>query len=125
MLLTIICSLFLLLAISWMILDRKYDWETDIGALIAVILIGVWFLINTICLFTSPASTRSDISEFEAARVTIQQQRDNKLSEYERATLTKEIVDKNQWLAKNQFWAKNVWLNWYYDKKILDIKPIE
>lgn len=124
MLLTIICTL-CFAASAWLLIHARKHWDDEIGGWIAFVIIGIWFLINTICLFTSPASTRSDISEFEAARVTIQQQRDNKLSEYERATLTKEIVDKNQWLAKNQFWAKNIWLNWYYDKKILDIKPIE
>lgn len=71
------------------------------------------------------ANTRSDIQRFEAVRLTITQQRDNKLTELERATITKEIIDNNAWLAKEQFWAKNSWLNWYYDKQIINIKPIE
>lgn len=125
MLLTIICTLLTSLSIIWLLLDIKYDWGTDLGAIVVVVLFGIWFVVNIICLFTCPAVTRSDISEFEAARITIQQQRENKLSEYERATLTKEIVDKNQWLAKEQFWAKSIWLNWYYDKKINNVKPIQ
>ena len=125
MLLTLICALFMLLSISWLLLALKYDWETDVGAAIVTTITVVLFLINTFCVITGPVNTRADIKEFESAKLTIQQQRENKLSEYERATLTKEIVDKNQWLAKEQFWAKSLWLNWYYNPEILYITPIK
>ena len=125
MLLTLICALSMILSISWLLLALKYEWETDIGAAIVTTLTVVWFLINTFCVITGPVNTRANIKEFQSAKLTIQQQRENKLSEYERATLTKEIVDKNQWLAKEQFWAKSLWLNWYYDPEILYITPIK
>ena len=118
-------TVFLLLAITWHFLDKKYSWCTDVGALCAMVLCGIVFIVNSIMLTVSPANTRSDIQRFEAVRLTITQQRDNKLTELERATITNEIIDNNAWLAKEQFWAKNSWLNWYYDKQIINIKPIE
>lgn len=125
MLLTIICGLCMLLSILWFVFDRKYDWGTDIGSTVVMGLMGLWFIVNTIFLAVSPTSTISDIKQFEAVKITITQQRKNNLTEYERATLTQKIVEKNQWLAKEQFWAENIWLNWFYDKRILSIKPIE
>lgn len=118
-------TLFLLLAITWHFLDKKYSWCTDLGAFSAMVLCGIVFIVNSIMLAVSPSNTSSEIRSFEAVRLTITQQRNNKLTELERATITKEIIDNNAWLAKEQFWAKNSWLNWYYDKKIINIKPIE
>lgn len=125
MLLTIIWTLLIVLSILWIIFDKKYRWETNICAAITTGIFGLIFIINIIYLATGPACTRSDIKEFEAARLTINQQRADSLSAYERVTLTQTIIRQNQWLAKEQFWAKNIWLNWYYDKSILDIKPVQ
>lgn len=83
------------------------------------------FIMNIVFLIVWPINAGSNIKQFEAAQNTIIQQRKNKLTEYERAALTQKIIEQNQWLAKEQFWAKSVWLNWYYDKKILELKPIE
>lgn len=124
MLLTLICSfLFLSCILLCIYADKK--WYDSFGAYVLFGLFSIWFIVNGILLCTSQASTRSDIQEFEAARTTIAIQRSNKLSEYERVQLTQIIVEKNTWLAHEQFWAKNIWLNWYYDKSILSVKPIE
>lgn len=120
---TLCCSCFFLSIILLVYAIKK--WDDSIGGWIIFVLFGIWFVINLICLNTCRLSTISDIKEFESIRLTITQQRKNTLTEYERATLSLKIVDSNKWLAKEQFWANNKWLNWYYDKKILDVKPIE
>lgn len=126
MLLTLLCASLLIFSIAWIILDRKYDWDTDMGAVICTVIVGIWFLAQMICLSVGPSSTRADIKKFEAIRLTINQQRENKaLSEFERVQLTELIIKQNEWLAGEQFWADNIWLNWFYDKKILEVKPVE
>lgn len=126
MLLSILCTTLFVSAILWVILDKKYNWYTDLGAAIACVLLGILFLLNCICLAACPASTSADIRAFEAVRQTINEQRsDKQLSELERVQLTDRIIKQNEWLASEQFWASNKWLNWYYDKKILTIQPIK
>lgn len=125
MLLTIICTLFFIASIVWAVVESKRKYGNEIAPIVCVVGLGLWFLINTICLFACQSQTTAEVSQFESTRLTIEQQRNNKLSEYERVQLTTLIVERNTWLAKEQYWAKSIWLNWYYDKKILSIKPIQ
>lgn len=137
MLLTLLCSFLFLGTLGVVIYafsspkpKNKYDyvhtrWSDPEGSLFLFAPFALWFAINIICLCICPASTRSDIKEFEAAKTTIHEQRNDSLSSYERATLTNKIVEENEWLAKNQFWANNLWMNWYCDKSILKVEPIK
>lgn len=126
MLLTILISSLFSLSVTWVILDRRYDFGTEIGAILTTAVFSIALLIMIIMLLVGKPSTRADIRQFEAAKLTIEQQRASKtLTEYERVQLTIKIVDKNTWLAGEQFWAANPWLNWFYDKSILEVKPIE
>lgn len=124
MLRTIICTFCTILFAVLLYKSVKEDWDSTPFILIISIFIGLWFIINLFLLIAEPINTRVQIKEFESTRLTIQQQRDNNVSEIERAALIKEIIDHNQWLAREQYWAKSLWLNWYYDKAILDLKPI-
>ena len=124
MLLTIICIVLILISSIWLRESVKHNGDSEIGPIFCTVLFGMLFVINIIWLSIYPNIIRSEIIRFEAARTTIVDQRGN-ASEYERATITKEIVGKNQWLAENQFWAKNAWVNWFYPKEILEIKPIK
>lgn len=122
----LITGIFLTALFVSILANRKDDLSgLSITATVISVLAGIACFINIILLLTGPASTRSDIKEFEAAKTTITAQRADSLSSYERVTLTQTIIKQNQWLAKAQFWAKSPWQNWYYDKSVLDVKPIE
>lgn len=128
MITTFILIIVFVLSVLWVLWTRYNERvrdNTEIGAWIALVLCFVVLVANFICLQTEPLSTRSDIKEFEAFKVTVQQQRSDTLSSYERVQLTQMIIKENQWLAREQFGATNSWVNWYYDKSILKVEPIK
>lgn len=104
--------------------SKKHDEAQQIYGIFVIILLLI-VLGNFIALSGARASTRADVRQFEASRATIEQQRNDSLSSFERVQLTQLIVQKNEWLAKSQFWATNPWQNWYYDQSILTVKPIQ
>lgn len=124
MLLTILSIILAASSISLLIVYWKDGAKFPLFCSLSAIF-GLCFIVNVVALATHPAEIRARIKKFEAAKLTIKQQRSNNLSEYERVTLTKEILERNEWLAEEQYWATNKWLNWYYDQSILNIKPIE
>lgn len=63
--------------------------------------------------------------QFIEVQKTITDQRGSAQTEYERATLTKTIVDLNKELIEQQFYADNIWTNWFYDKSVLTLKSIK
>lgn len=113
--------LFILPLIISIILHVKTDDEYDL----AIITWSLIFLVSCCVFFTGILRTRSDIREFEAFRSTIKEQRLDTISPIERLEITKDIIEQNQWLAKEQYWAESPWIGYSYDKAILDIKPIK
>lgn len=124
-------ALMLLSLGAWIILSKKTSdgfgeasgWTMLAG--VVTIAFTVWFAIYMVGLSTEPASTRSDIREHEAFRNTVNQQRKLGVSDLEKVQLTQKIIEQNQWLAREQFWATNPWTDVFYDRAILDVKPIE
>src|SRR4051812_5676633 len=103
---------------------KRNDGVSD-GVALCTVIFFAFVIINLIVLWADHSKTRSDIREFEAAKSTIIEQRKIQSTEYERVKLTEIIIDHNTWLAKEQYWAQSLWLNWYYDKSILKVVPIK
>lgn len=125
MLLTLSIIAAMAIAILLLILNDRYQWGAEGVIIILIVIFFIAFAFNMFCLATGKTSTRADIKRFEAVRNTIEQQRNDSLSVYERVQITQTIIEKNEWLAGEQYWANTLWLNWFYDKSILNVKPIK
>jgi hypothetical protein len=113
-----------LLVIGYLI--DEFSYEYDGGALkclgwimCAITIISI--ILVPICRYWSTGR----IVEYKTRQATIEQQRKNNISEIERATLTKEIIEDNAWLSSCEYDVNNKWFNVYYDKNVLDLEPIE
>lgn len=113
--------LFLLPLIASIILHKMGEDDYSI----AIVVWSVIFIVGAAIIFSGQARTRSDIKEFEAFRSTLHTQRVDTVSYAERVSLTLAVIRQNQWLANEQYWCTSLWLNWCYDRSILDVKPIE
>jgi hypothetical protein len=90
-------------------------------------------LLGSICLFVALTllpvirfGIRQDIAGFNSVRQTIEVARSSgKLTEFERAALTREIAEKNEWLAKTKMLYGNPWIGAYVPKSILELEPIQ
>jgi hypothetical protein len=69
-------------------------------------------------------TTVGDINTFKATKQTIQQQREIAMTEYERVTLTSEIISCNAWLANKQYWNKRP-LGIAIPDEVDELTPIE
>ena len=105
--------------------DMCYEWYQSFIFVFGCIIIG-----SGLCMLLSIPFERWSSSDFikavEATQLTINEQRENPgLTEYERATITKEIVEVNQEIAeqKNAYktWRSKYWLV----PEIKDIKLVK
>ena len=86
-----------------------YDFE--ILGILGMILIGVTMFILIIALPVEYTTNLSNIQNFKAVRETVESQRLNELSDYERVGLTENIIEANQWLRKKRFWNQYKLIN--------------
>ena len=86
-----------------------YDFE--ILGISGMILIGVTMFILIIALPVEYTTNLSNIQNFKAIRETVESQRLNELSDYERVGLTKNIIEANQWLRTKRFWNQYKLIN--------------
>ena len=90
-----------------------------------------WFgiVLTVVVLMTIPVSRLSvnvGMVKFESVQTSILEARQNDdISEFELATLQQKVVEKNEWLTENKYWAKHWLCNWHYPtKKINALEPI-
>ena len=71
-------------------------------------------------------SVPGEVREFRAVQQTLLDARGNAgISAIELAAIQTEIIKANRWLAGTQFYAKNLWTNWFVPASVLDLKPIK
>ena len=106
-----------------------FDADEPIGTVIGLIVLAG----SLIALPLSRYNTKVNIEEFEARRTSYIEQRELLTdSAYhiapfigEQMSISKMVIDDNQWLARKQGAAKRKWFNWYYVPEILDVEPIK
>lgn len=117
---------FVIFLIILILLRNNYDYDGWYAACsIFTLIFAVILLISAISIASREYTTMSYINKFESVKQTIKEQRNDSLSSYERVQLTTLIVNNNETLAGKQYSAKSLWWNWFYDKRILDVKPIK
>lgn len=112
------------IVISVLLVGLAFFLESDVLNFIA----GIAITITVIALLFIPICryySTSRIIEYETRQKVIFQQRNSNVSELERVELTKEILSDNVWLSESKYDINNKWISVYYDKDILNLKPIQ
>lgn len=114
--------------ISLFIHHRKNEymsgWES-----VAILLLTIGGLILLICMIqisTKEMRASAEIAKIEAIRETFESARMNEnIHPLELAAMQQKAIDKNEWIANARYWTEQPLTNWFWSKKILEIKPIK
>ena len=120
----IICLLLIGSFIVWLVAGFIKDNDNaKEGACIYGVCVGSLLLL---CLFGFRLSVPGHVREFRAVQQTLTVARENTvISPIELAAIQAEVVKANTWLASTQFYAENLWTNWFVPASVLDLKPIK
>jgi len=101
----ILIGLALVIVIGFLL--NKYTCHEELAWALEI-LGAVLLAIALICLPCILAMVHGEIQEYHATKYTIEQARQDGISELERAALTQKIIDTNAWLANCQYWNKTI-----------------
>ena len=131
MILTLLALFILLLGIFCTIVYRKKGFggfEAEglfATALFSMIIGGVCFLLCVGQISTREVCAKSHIVKIEAIRETFNFARnDENIHPLELAAIQHKVAEKNEWIANAKFWTERSLTNWFWSKRILEIKPI-
>jgi hypothetical protein len=93
------------------------------------VMIGIFIWIGyAACLAAivsaSPSADAMAIKYFIVQSTLNEARSNSQISQFELAAIQQKAVELNAELATKQFWAKSLWTNWFYSKKVLDIALI-
>ena len=113
---------FVVCFILWRVFGgRSYD-NWGIAPMISGMCLGVALL----GIVGNHIEVVSKTQKFNATVTTINYARENRsISIIELAAVQRDVIECNQWLASNQYWAKNLWTSWFVPRAVLDLKPIK
>lgn len=101
----------------------RYDVLTPVLAGIAVIT-GIVSICMWIGIPVCRNESARNIQALEATRQTVNKSRKTEIDPLERATLTREVIEWNAWLAKEKFDNTHLWDAYVVDE-IMEVQPIE
>ena len=113
-----------LIGIQFLAIADGTEWMEVTGA-IATIFTGVVLVILIIAMPVSRMEDNSNIAAFKQVQTTIETARASKdISAIELAAIQQKVIEMNQWLAKTQYYQKNIWIGIFDSPKVKDLKPI-
>jgi len=99
--------------------------EWSFATEITLVLGGIFLLVCLIAIGFKEPCADVHVKKFEAVQMTLDYAREaTEISRLELVTIQKKAVEKNEGLASMKVWAKHPLTNWFYSKKVLQIKPI-
>lgn len=128
MILTLIALGLTLIGLTMSLIARhndEYEWE--FGGWCGVVVFGIWllFALGQVAV-VKKIETDVYIIKFDTIRDTFETARTStNISALELATIQRDVVERNVWLAKSKYWAKHPLTSWFWDKRIFEIEPIK
>lgn len=100
------------------------DWL--FASVIIIIIGGICLLISLSVIATKEIRADAQIVRIDAIRETFESARINEnIHALELAAIQHKVAEKNEWIANAKFWTEHSLTNWFWSKKILEIKPIK
>lgn len=88
-------------------------------------IIIVFLFLSIVYIPSSYYDSLNNLQEFNAIKETVETQRLKENTNLERATLTREISEANQWLRSSQFWNKWLLFDVAITDKVDNLEPIK
>ena len=129
MFLTLLVLFIVLIGVSCAVIYCQGGYEGEgwyYTALFTLVVGGVCLLLCIGQISTREIFAKSYIVKIEAVRETVKSARINEnIHALELAAIQQKVAEKNEWIANAQFWAGRSLTNWFWCKRILEIKPIK
>ena len=127
MILTLLALGLTLIGLS-MVLIARYKNEDDwwFAGMCILVIFGICSLFAVgQSTFVKKIETDVYIIKFDTIRDTFETARTSiDISALELATIQRDVVERNVWLAKSKYWARHPLTKWFWDKRVLEIEPI-
>lgn len=111
------------LLIIGIMLSRSYRYDECLGFML-VTMSSMILIISLIILPLNYYGTKSEIVQYYITKATIDQAREQSISDIERAALTTKIVEINQWLAGVKYWNETIF-DIYIPDEIMGLEPLK
>jgi hypothetical protein len=129
MIITLIAiSLFLISLVILIVSKIKTDdsWDDLFGRGMFTIIAGIFLLGVSIVILMNPIARRADMARFCSVQESLELSRPNPdVTPLELVAIQHKIIEKNEWLATSQFWARHKLTDWFWPKEILELRPIK
>ena len=120
----VLATFILIVGILFLAIADGTEWMEVTGAIVTIFG-GIAVAILIIALPVSRMEDNSNVAAFKQVQTTIETARASKdISAIELAAIQQKIVEMNQWLAKTQYYQKNIWVGIFNSPKVKDLKPI-
>lgn len=103
----------------------NFDDSWWVAAMTSWVFGGLFLFILLIVIPIQRFDVKANIQEYEAFKKTVQISRLNELSEYERAAITKDVADWNQWIARAKYYNNTFWFGVYWPNEVDKLEPFE
>lgn len=130
MIITLITISLFLISLIFVIVEKVkegdcYDWDDSIGKTIFLIVTSVLLFVIILFLAVDPTFYRAEIAEFHSVQKSLEFARGNThVTPLELIAIQRKVIEKNEWLAKAQFWTRHKLTNWFWPKEMLELTPI-
>lgn len=129
MILTLLTLFAILIGVICIVIYNKRGYDNDgwekAGAVLTIIG-GICLIACLVMIITKEMRAGDEIVQIEAIRETFQSARaDKSIYPIENAAIQLKVAGKNEWIAYAKYWANHPLTNWFWSKRILEIKPIK
>jgi hypothetical protein len=101
------------------------DYDTELFGGILLSLCTIAFFLAALIIPSERYKTRVSMVEYEAFKQTVNQSRSKEISEIERAAITTEISQWNQWISATKY-KNNTWFfDWTIPDDVMDLQPFK
>ena len=90
-----------------------------------------WFVMFSIILavtilagITCYMGDMSNLQSFKATKETVYQLRNKNNIDFEKATLSRDIIEANNWLARKQYWESKFWFGATIPNEVMELEKI-
>ena len=118
----LLLALIVLTAISIWVVGRYIDNDLPV---VFTILCALTLLVYTIGIIASRMGYKDDLQKIQAFKQTLQVARADSTSTYERAAMTKQIIEWNERIASAKYWNNTLILDICIDDRFANYEPLK